>query len=417
MGQDYKDNRIVDGQAQQYAALSETDMAKKVDKPQSANDNGYEYDIFICYRHDIGRGSRYKNIGCAVARALAQALKRNGYKVYFDCDEKPYPKFVGLTISAMRESKLVIIMLSAYSFRGLKEEDGFAEELKTAKLIHEQDMSIYRDKEQAKQKGRIVIMNVNGQYSEEMKKKLRGTVYEWLEDICYCSYQTDRRFVNDFDGELVPRIKNTIEKPSGGTTDEIIRSLREQHEKDKRFQKRWMAVLLIAIVAIVASWLFMDRLSFAGGGTAKNYVTDKLHVRIDPKSYWPTPSGSAAIHLSEYAKSKNGGINLLGCNIPAVLSAEPFTASTFNGDTSSFEGTVHLLELLIGYADMQVLVYPCDSKQCDSTITVSQLVKLLLDKNTIIATTSSSSGTYKKYKDVLSVSCNLDSVQEQKKTR
>lgn len=369
-----------------------------------------DYDVFISYKAHVlnikqiqktSDGKRMEvavkdSVGCAIARQLAQPLKSLGYRVFFDRDED---KDIENVIDQMRRSRVVLIVLADFCFDRLYADSNFAKELRMAEQLYRQD------------EHRLIFLNFNDLFHPE-NSKYEDSPYRWLKDVEYTPYNTNRFYRATFD-ELVQKISEQISKPSEKTSEEIINALKEQNEKQKRSYKRWLVVLLLFAVAITASWLFMDRLSFAGGGTAKNYVTDKLHVRIDPKSYWPTPSGSAAIHLSEYAKSKNG--NPLGCNIPAVLSAEPFTASTFNGDTSSFEGTVHLLELLIGYADMQVLVYPCDSTQCNSTITVSQLVKLLLDKNTIIATTSSSSGTYKKYKDVLSVSCNLDSVQEQKK--
>ena len=95
----------------------------------------FKYDIFISYKRGKNESNEngYKYLGLSVARMLKLSLEKEGYDVYFDCDTEDKGKSSDKakqnaddkkaleTLVAMEKSRLVLLLLTGYSFDN---EDG-----------------------------------------------------------------------------------------------------------------------------------------------------------------------------------------------------------------------------------------------------------------------------------------------------
>lgn len=334
------------------------------------------YDVFISYRKEYG-GLAKDDIGCAIARNLAQALEAEGYSVFFDCDRSPFPTFDEAS-AAMRRARTICILLSDYFFKNLDPTSGYAQELHTAEAIYRQD------------KERVVFLNINGTFHIS---SVEGTAYAWLSKINYKRFQTARDFRKYFE-EFLPAV--------GLKRLPVNRRI------------RLLRLLLLLVVAVMAAGWYYDshvrnRLFFTGGGTVKNFLIKEMHVNVDKYDYGGCyqhqPSLPAAVLLAEEAKHE-GDLSKKrdwkGHYEYVILSTGQIDTSKFFRILSSkeFKNRYRILEYKLGYAVAQVVIYPEDPN-CKDTISLSKLKDLMADPSTFVITTDEQSGTYATYATLL----------------
>ena len=342
----------------------------------------YKYDIFISYRNSCGIPIGIYHLGSAIGRCLANAFSQEGFKVFFDCECGEGGTIEGSDLTMyMAQSRLILVVL-CNCFLTDPISDGFKIELKQALEDYKQDSQ------------RVLYVSFNASYKKEVKHELLP------QEFTYEKFFSDRYFQSSMT-DLLKRVKRMGVKPTGITSQDI------QSQLKKRI--RWLLLAIGLLCLTELGFLYysrLPRLSFAGGGTVKNFLEKEKHFDFGNLPYWPTPSGLAPMVLVKYAQQLQtvGGLfgSFKGRYLPVVLSLGPISEDIEKFTNSSNQAkTWYCQGFLLGKANAVVSLYPADSSY-QGTITPEQLIDLLQNNTAMLYTTDvSSSGTYAMFSDVI----------------
>lgn len=361
------------------------------------------FDVFISYRDDESKHST------SLARTVSQAYKENGYKVFFD---KWYQDIDWE--EAIDNSDNYVILLTDYSFidKNRENEDRTTfQKKKIDRFASEDELSTYLNG----------ILPPKGDFETEFKKiceKIREKQIGKEQVRCLNVDNSIPLKDDEIKSEILFFIKNNFELYPLETKDKIkekeyLHHVPEfgrvlvRHSTWARLGK-WMVVAsLLLATALVWCGVRLAQYSgpgilFAGGGSAKNYIANKMGVDVNdygPNSiYVHMPSTAAYDLLWDY-------INDSSSYYPIVLSAGEMDISKV--DKNRFENRgKKILQYRLGEVALLVQLRNYEGtkyKKGDSIITVDDLSMLLSDTtiNKICYTTTKGSGTYACYDAIL----------------
>jgi hypothetical protein len=365
---------------------------------EPTNSTKYEYDVFICYRHDDGIRE--------IAKSIYETLTTADIKVYWDGADnikaKGQDRGGGEKI---KQSKWVIVLLTKKSFqdinKGDKDERVFYEELKFLRErfyaeLHEKGKT---DEVLNLRDCSIIPWMVDGTRRKEFQKDLPND-FKWIMKP-YC-------LSNKLGEEDRENLKKTFEN-------EIEERKKENVKLKKRVRvlRSFMALGLIFALLLGLSFYGIVRsnqknqIVFVGGSSAYEALENKGIKLEEYGTYIHMPSRDADIILAEQSKLKSG-------YIPVLISAGRYT----DPNKQHKDTTYCLLEMPIPDAPLKVVLWPCTDSLIEKVVkeastrkklSLEALDSLVQDTNTYIFHTAETSGTFEEYKVQIPSLCDVDS--------
>lgn len=359
-----------------------------------------KYDVYIAYRQGVRKDETGENI--PLITPVFEALSRAGYKVFFNYgdDEKKKETNDDQNLEYIDTAPVILVFLDK-SVKDMKEGDGFDKEIKRIRQ---------RISQIGSSKG-ILVYRYNG-YTHECR----------VLDLSKSTYLEE---------------KTELKRSAQLVVRDVERELHNYHSPSYKCLKRTKIIVSLAFVVLAGIALFAcvnmaknkavadtakedyrllvesgeSRLVIAGGSTVKNFLEATEDGFIDNYSnsiYIHMGSEEAWGLLMEDIMATDSGRRYY----PIVLSAGKIDSASIRVRTGyvddvsfgDFKSRRNIEELKCGETNLIVQLYPknnfkdyCKKKK----ITISELGKLLKEKNNTILTTSNQSGTLSAYKGYL----------------
>lgn len=419
-------------------------------KTQNKQNNGGDesqgspkYDFFISYRH---LSSDNQNNSVLLARNIAQDLKAEGFKVFFDCSEIT-PR--GKEFELIKDSKCILVLITEdslntvkqFSFKNADKKKSSGNGHNFARELHEIEKRL---KSNTIRNEDVLLLNIDKQQKTiDILNTFKEQGYEHLSQTEVVPFLTGNFFTL--------MIKYLSHRINGDEETKYYESIKEYKTKSEKY-KTWSVLAIVAAAIAVVFGLFnvfwdkespktlselrneissknstidslRDSLSkyenefivFAGGGTVQRYLQQcgRINVNDYPFSkYVHMPSASAWSLLWDDVNEKG---NRRYC--PVVLSA-----GEINTDVPSIikfkENDRRIASYQLGNIPLMVQVYDKNkttTKTDTINITLDSLKGILktakFNRNEYeIWTTTENSGTYLEYKKLVYDSFDLDGI-------